>query len=197
MNNLHDLFESTLKDIYYAECKLAGVLPKLAKEAENPELSAAISDHADETRQQIRNLEKVFDLLDKKPEGEKCEAIEGLIKEGNGVISEAKSAVTTNLGMIAACQAVEHYEMARYTSLVRWANKMGLKEAADLLGENLDQELAADQKLAAICDDICDAVESEQSTSAGTASKSDGGSSRGARGRESNPLEFPSRKAKR
>lgn len=155
MKTLHDLFEHTLKDIYYAEGKLVRALPKLAKEAEHPALKAALEAHAKETVEQIKMLDKVFKLIDVAPKGEKCDAIEGLIKEGDGVVEDAKSPLTLDLGMIGCCQAVEHYEMARYSSLISWAEQLGLDEAAGLLSQILEQEVAADEKLAAISEEIC------------------------------------------
>lgn len=146
MKSLADLFEHTLKDIYFAETALTKALPKVSKAAKSAELKKAVEDHLAETKDQIAKLKKVFDSLGKKAEGEKCDAIEGLIKETDGLMEEA-TGTALDAGLLAACQAVEHYEIARYGSLREWAKVLGHEEAHTLLSEILDQEKAANNKL--------------------------------------------------
>jgi ferritin-like metal-binding protein YciE len=146
MKTLADAFEHTLQDIYYAEKTMAKTMPKLQEAANGKKLKDAIGEHLEETKGQVKVLEKVFKSLGKKPEGEKCDAIEGLIKETDGIISEASGAAK-NAALLAACQAVEHYEIARYGTLREWAKELGHDEAHDLLTGILDQEKAANSKL--------------------------------------------------
>jgi ferritin-like metal-binding protein YciE len=144
---LEDLFVMTLKDIYHGEKQIIKALPKMAKEADNEELKEAFEHHLAETKGQVERIERVFKILDKPARGEACEAIEGLIKEGEEVVEKAKDAAVCDAGMIAAGQAIEHYEIARYGTLVAWAEQLGLTEAGKLLGENLAQEKKADKTL--------------------------------------------------
>ncbi|MFC5584404.1 ferritin-like domain-containing protein [Nitratireductor kimnyeongensis] len=146
MKSLNELFEHTLQDIYYAENAITKALPKVAKAAKSSELKKVAEEHLGETKDQIKKLEAVFKSIGKKPEGEKCDAIEGLIKEADGLMEEA-SGTALDAGLLAACQAVEHYEIARYGSLREWAKLLGHEEAHNLLGEILDQEKAANSKL--------------------------------------------------
>ena len=146
MKTLAEAFEHTLKDIYYAENALTKALPKVAKAATSKKLKDAVESHLTETKEQIKMLDKVFKSIGKKPEGEKCDAIEGLIKETDGLIEEAEGEAL-NAMLIGACQAVEHYEIARYGTLREWAKVLGHTEAHDLLTSILDQEKAANSKL--------------------------------------------------
>ena len=146
MKTLADIFEHTLKDIYYAENAITKALPKVAKAVTDKNLKKAVEDHLAETKGQIETLKKVFASIGKKAEGEKCDAIEGLLKEADGLIEEA-SGTALDAGLLAACQAVEHYEIARYGSLREWAKTLGHDEAHKLLGEILDEEKAANSKL--------------------------------------------------
>ena len=146
MKSLNELFEHTLQDVYYAENAITKALPKVAKAAKSAELKKVAEEHLGETKDQIKKLEAVFKSIDKKPKGEKCDAIEGLIKEADGLMDEA-SGTALDAGLLAACQAVEHYEIARYGSLREWAKLLGHEEAHNLLGEILDQEKAANSKL--------------------------------------------------
>lgn len=147
MKDLDGLFKHFLRDIYYAEKQVLKTLPKMAKKAESDDLRTAFEEHRAETEEQIANLEKVFEMLDLKPRGETCEAIKGILAEGEDIMKEAEDPDTCDAGMIAAAQAVEHYEITRYGTLVAWAKALGMKDAADLLQKNLDQEYAADNKL--------------------------------------------------
>ena len=146
MKTLADIFEHTLEDIYYAENAITKALPKVAKAAKDTKLKKAAEDHLEETKGQIKKLEQVFKSIGKKASGEMCDAIEGLIKEAEGLMEEA-SGTALNAGLLAACQAVEHYEIARYGSLREWAKDLGHDEAHKLLSEILDQEKATNNKL--------------------------------------------------
>jgi len=146
MKTLADAFEHTLQDIYYAEQKLTKTMPKLQEAANGKKLKDAIGEHLEETRTQVKTLEQVFKSIGKKPSGEKCDAIEGLIKETDGILGES-SGTAKNAALVAACQAVEHYEIARYGTLREWAKVLGHGEAHDLLTGILDQEKAANSKL--------------------------------------------------
>ncbi|MCY0096038.1 ferritin-like domain-containing protein [Hoeflea ulvae] len=146
MKTLSDAFEHTLQDIYYAENALVKALPKVQAAANGKKLKDAIAEHIEETKGQVKTLEKVFASIGKKASGEKCDAIEGLIKEAEGIMEEA-TGVAKNAALIAAAQAVEHYEIARYGTLREWAKVLGHSEAHDLLSGILDQEKAANSKL--------------------------------------------------
>jgi ferritin-like metal-binding protein YciE len=144
---LDDLFDETLKDIFYAENKILKALPKMAKAAQSEELKAAFEKHLKETEGQVSRLEKVFDMIEVAPRGKKCEAIEGMIEEGAEIMKEFKGAPALDAGLVSAAQAVEHYEIARYGTLKRWAEQLGLDEAAGLLEETLEEEKNTDQAL--------------------------------------------------
>ena len=147
MKTMLDVFEHTLQDVYYAENALTKALPKVAEAASNADLKKALNEHLEETWSQIKTLDGVFKAIGKKPFGQKCDAIEGLIKETDGVIKEAKSDNARDLAIVGCCQAVEHYEIARYGTLREWAKVLGYGEAHDLLTQILDQERAANSKL--------------------------------------------------
>ena len=144
---LDELFHDTLKDIYFAEKKLTSALPKMSKAARNPDLKAAFDKHAKETQGQVKRLEEVFAIIGKKPQGKKCEAIMGLTKEGDEVAKEYKGSPALDAGLLAAAQAVEHYEISRYGTLCAWAEELGLNDAKQLLGQTLDEEEKTDAAL--------------------------------------------------
>ncbi|MES0139380.1 ferritin-like domain-containing protein [Mesorhizobium sp. M0016] len=146
MKTLAEIFEHTLQDIYYAENAITKALPKVAAAANDAKLKKAAEDHLAETKGQIKKLEQVFKSIGKKAVGEKCDAIEGLIKEADGLMEEA-SGTALDAGLLAACQAVEHYEISRYGSLREWAKELGHDEAHKLLSEILDEEKATNNKL--------------------------------------------------
>lgn len=146
MKSLTDIFEHTLQDVYYAENAIVKALPKVAKAAKSADLKEAAEDHLAETTDQIKKLELVFKSIGKKASGEKCDAIEGLIKEADGLMKDAEG-TALDAGLLAACQAVEHYEIARYGSLREWAKDLGHDEAHKLLSEILDEEKATNNKL--------------------------------------------------
>ncbi len=149
---LHDLFHDTLKDIYYAEKKILGALPKMAKAAQSAELKAAFVKHRDQTEGQVERLVEVFGIIDEKAVGKKCPAIDGIIEEGAEIMEDYKGTPALDAGLIGAAQAVEHYEMARYGTLKRWAEELGLDDAASLLGETLEEEEQTDEDLTALAE---------------------------------------------
>jgi ferritin-like metal-binding protein YciE len=151
---LDDLFHDTLKDIYYAEKKILATLPKMAKAAQNDELTAAFEKHRAETERQVKRLEQVFALIDKKAQGKTCDAIIGITDEGAEIMKDYKGSPALDAGLIAAAQAVEHYEIARYGTLRTWAEELGLNDAATLLQETLDEEKATDEALTKIAESV-------------------------------------------
>ena len=159
---LDDLFEETLKDIFYAENKILKALPKMAKAAQSDELKAAFEKHLKETEEHVSRLEQVFELIEASPRGKKCEAIEGIIDEGADIMKEFKGAPALDAGLVSAAQAVEHYEIARYGTLKRWAEMMGLDSAAQLLDETLEEEKKTDAALT----ELADAQANEQAQAA-------------------------------
>jgi ferritin-like metal-binding protein YciE len=150
---LHDLFHDTLKDIYYAEKKILSTLPKMEKAAQGKELKAAFAKHRGETEGQIERLVEVFGIINQKAVGKKCPAIDGIIEEGGETMKEYKGSTALDAGLIAAAQAVEHYEMSRYRTLGRLADKLGLDDAAALLEETLDEEEKTDEALSGLADE--------------------------------------------
>src|SRR5437588_730309 len=132
-DDLHELFLNELADMYNAEQQLTKALPKMAKTAESEELREAFESHLEETQQQLSRLEEVARSLDETPKRKTCEAMKGLIKEAEDIISEQKNSTALDAGLIAAAQKVEHYEIASYGTLVAWAERMGHDEASELL----------------------------------------------------------------
>jgi ferritin-like metal-binding protein YciE len=144
---LDDLFLEGLKDIYFAEKKILAALPKMAKATESDDLAAAFEKHLTETEEQVTRLEKVFELIDQKPRGKNCPAIIGIIEEGQEIMTEYKGSPALDAGLLAAAQAVEHYEIARYGTLCVWAEELGLKDAVALLSRTLEEERETDAAL--------------------------------------------------
>ncbi len=144
---LDELFHDTLKDIYYAEKKILAALPKMAKAADSDDLRAAFEKHHGETEQQIERLDRIFEMIDKKPQTKKCAAIDGILEESQEIIKDYKGSPALDAGMLAAAQAVEHYEISRYGTLCAWAEELGLEDAAGLLEKTLDQEKDTDEAL--------------------------------------------------
>ncbi|HEV2603832.1 MAG TPA: ferritin-like domain-containing protein [Microvirga sp.] len=147
MKKLEDLFLHMLKDVYHAEKQILRALPKMAKNAESDELRTAFETHREETAVQVERLEQVFELLGKRARGEPCEAIQGLIEEGKEIMEEAEDPDVMDAGLIAAAQAIEHYEIARYGTLKAWADQLGMKDAARLIDQTLQEEKKTDQLL--------------------------------------------------
>ncbi|MEQ1768592.1 MAG: ferritin-like domain-containing protein [Devosia sp.] len=144
---LDDLFHDTLRDIYYAEKQLVKALPKMAKAAQDPMLKKGFEDHQAETEGHVERLERVFEIIGKPARAKTCDAILGILEEGKSIIDDYKGTVSLDAGLIAAGQAAEHYEMARYGTLRIWAQQLGLSEAAKLFEQTLNEEKAADKKL--------------------------------------------------
>lgn len=144
---LDDLFLDTLKDIYFAEKQILKALPKMARAAQSTEGKQAFLTHKDQTEGQIERLQQVFELIGKPARGKTCEAIQGILAEGEEIMEEFKGSSALDAGLIASAQAVEHYEIARYGTLKSWANQLGLKDAVPLLDANLQEELQTDELL--------------------------------------------------
>ncbi len=155
---LDDLFHDTLKDIYYAEKKILTALPKMAKAAQSDALKAAFEKHHGETEEQVARLEDVFKTIDAKPQGKKCDAIEGIIEEGKEVMEEYKDSPAHDAGLLAAAQAVEHYEISRYGTLVAWAEELGNQDAVKLLKATLGEEEKTDQALTKLAESAVNAA---------------------------------------
>src|SRR6476659_531563 len=149
---LHDLFRDTLKDIYFAEKKILGALPKMAKAAQSPELKAVFEKHETETEKQVERLERVFEEIDEAPRGKTCDAIMGIIEEGQEVLNEYKGMPALDAGLLAAAQAVEHYEISRYGTLKTWANELGYADAVKLLDATLKEEKDTDSTLSQLAE---------------------------------------------
>lgn len=150
---LKEFFIEELKDIYYAEKQIAKTLPKMKKAATSEELKQAFESHTTMTQEQIARLEQVFELLGEKAKGKTCEAIEGIIKEGEGIISDTDSKTATrDVGLIFAAQKVEHYEIATYGGLAQLADTLGLSQVASLLHTTLEEEKQTDELLTGIAE---------------------------------------------
>jgi len=147
MKNLEELLHHLLKDIYYDEKQIVKALRKMAKATENPELKDAFEHHLEETKAQVGRLEEVFKIIGKTPRGEKCPAILGLVEEGEEVIEKGEDDEVIAAGLLAGAQAVEHYEISRYGTMIAWAEQLGHDDAVPLLQATLKEEKAADAKL--------------------------------------------------
>ena len=151
---LADLFHETLKDVYFAENRILKALPKMAKAAQSKDLRAAFVKHERETRGQVKRLEGVFKILGKRPQAKKCEAIMGITKEGDEIMSDFKGMPALDAGLLAAAQAVEHYEMSRYGTLKCWADELGMPDAVSLLDATLKEERATDSALTTLAKSV-------------------------------------------
>lgn len=152
MSTLKDLFLEQLADVYDAEKRIAKALPKLAKAATNEELQEALTNHLEETKEQITKLESVFEMFEQKAKGKTCKATVGLLEEGDEMAADNEGSPTINAALISACQKVEHYEIASYGCLQEWATLLGNDQAAEVLGEILEQEEAANDLLTEIAE---------------------------------------------
>ena len=152
VKTMEDLFVDTLKDIYYAEKHILKALPAMVKKAGNKELKAALETHRTETEGQIDRLEQVFKLMDVAARGKKCDAIEGILKEAKEHMDDIEDAKVLDAGMIGSAQAVEHYEITRYGTLIAWAKQLGREDAVPLLEANLKEEKHADDLLSQIAE---------------------------------------------
>jgi ferritin-like metal-binding protein YciE len=149
---LNDLFLDTLKDIYYAEKQILKALPKMAKAATSDKLRAAFEKHHGETEGQVERLERIFEMIDKPARGKTCDAIQGILDEGKEIMEEYKGCEALDAGMLAAAQAVEHYEISRYGTLKQWAQQLGMKDAVQLLDETLQEERKTDESLTSLAE---------------------------------------------
>ena len=147
IQSLDDLFLHTLQDIYYAEHQILKALPDMAAKASDAELRKGFRAHLTQTKGQIKRLDQAFKKLKVKPEGTKCPAIDGILEEANDITGEIDDKMVLNAALIAAAQAVEHYEITRYGTLIAWARLLGYTEVARLLGASLKEEKATDKKL--------------------------------------------------
>ena len=145
--NLDTLFHDTLKDIYFAEKAITKALPKMAKAAQATELKDAFTTHLEQTKGHVQRLEQVFELMGKKPQAKTCDAIKGIIAEGDEISEEYADSEALDAGLLAAAQAVEHYEISRYGTLRTWADELGMEQAAELFEATLNEEKTTDQLL--------------------------------------------------
>jgi ferritin-like metal-binding protein YciE len=151
---LDDLFHDTLRDIYYAEKKILKALPKMRRAAQSKELKAAFEKHEAQTEGQVERLEQVFEMMGKAARGKTCDAIEGIIAEGEEIAEEFKGTPALDAGLISAAQAVEHYEITRYGTLKQWAIELGMRDAAALLDETLGEEAMTDEDLTSLAQSL-------------------------------------------
>ena len=152
VKTMDDLFAETLKDIYYAEKHILKALPGMVKKASSEKLKRALEDHRQETEGQIDRIEQVFKLLDMPARGKKCEAIEGILAEAKEHMEDIKDPEVLDAGMIGSAQAVEHYEITRYGTLMAWAKQLGRSDCASVLARNLEEEEATDEKLSRLAE---------------------------------------------
>lgn len=150
--DLKELFEEQLKDIYWAEKALLKALPKMAKNASSDELIEALTNHLEETKTQVGRLENVFKAMGKKPQAKKCDAMQGLIEEGDGILEETEPGPVRDAGIIGACQKIEHYEIATYGTLCAFAKLLEETDAEQLLNETLAEEKNADETLTQVAE---------------------------------------------
>ncbi len=155
---LEDLFHETLKDIYYAERKILKALPKMARGAQDEKLKAAFQQHKEETEGQVERLQQVFEIIGKRPRAKTCPAIDGIVEEGEEIMEEFKDSPALDAGLLAAAQAVEHYEISRYGTLRAWAQQLGYKDAVKLLDETLAEESKTDEALTKLAEKAVNAA---------------------------------------
>lgn len=147
---LNDLFYNTLRDIYFAERHILKTLPKMARAAQSAELKAAFEKHKEETEVHVERLQQVFELIGKRAQGKTCEAIQGIISEGEEILEDFKGTPALDAGLVSSAQAVEHYEITRYGTLKAWAEQLGMKDAAKILDATLKEESKTDEALTAL-----------------------------------------------
>ncbi|CAN7667003.1 ferritin-like domain-containing protein [Rhizobium sp. LjRoot254] len=155
---LADLFHDTLKDIYYAERQILKALPKMARAAQSPQLRAGFEKHKEQTEDHVERLQQVFEIIGKRAQGKTCEAIQGIIAEGEEIIEEFKGTPALDAGLISSAQAVEHYEIARYGTLKAWAKQLGYKDAVPLLDATLKEETLTDETLTKLAETAVNAA---------------------------------------
>jgi len=152
IKNLDDLFVHTLQDIYYTEQKLTKALPKMAEKVSDPQLQSAFLTHLAETEIQIKRVEQVFQKHGQSPKAATCPAIDGIVMEAEEIMKETSDPEVLDAAALAAAQAVEHYEITRYGTLIAWARELGKSDHVGLLQQNLDEEKATDLKLTQIAE---------------------------------------------
>jgi ferritin-like metal-binding protein YciE len=152
IKTMEDLFVHTLRDIYYAEKQIVKALPGMIEKATDPQLKQGFQTHLRETDNHVKRLEQVLQTIGKKPQGVDCPAIDGIIKEANEVVGEVEKKQVLDAALIAAAQAVEHYEMTRYGTLISWAKELGHNDVVTLLNQTLDEEKATDKKLTSMAE---------------------------------------------
>ena len=152
IDTFDELFVHTLQDIYYAEHKIVKALPDMVAKASDAELKRGFRTHLQQTKGQIKRLDRVFKLIKSVPQGTKCPAIDGILDEANEIAGEIENKLVLNAALIAAAQAVEHYEMTRYGTLISWAKELGRNDCVTLLQQTLDEEKATDKKLTAMAE---------------------------------------------
>lgn len=152
IENLHGLFVHTLQDVYFAEQLIVKKLPKMAEKAASQQLKMSFETHLAETKEHVKRLEQVFEILGENAKAEECPAIEGITEEAEELLKEIKDPETRDAAMLASAQAVEHYEIARYGTLVAWAEEMGHTDVIPLLRKTLDEEKATDAKLSQLAE---------------------------------------------
>ncbi|MBV0891484.1 ferritin-like domain-containing protein [Paracoccus sp. Z118] len=152
ITTLEDLYVHTLQDIYYAETQITKALPKMASMATDPKLKQGLEDHLQETEGHIRRLDQVFGMLGLSPKGVDCPAIDGIIKEANEIAGDIADKSVLDAAIASSAQAVEHYEITRYGTLIAWSKELGRNDAAALLKQTLDEEYAADDKLTKVAE---------------------------------------------
>lgn len=155
---LDTLFHDTLRDIYYAERKILSALPKMARGAQDPKLKEAFQLHREQTEVHVERLQQVFEIIGKNPRGKTCAAIEGILEEGEEILQEYKGTAALDAGLLAAAQAVEHYEITRYGTLRAWAKELGLKDAVALLEQTLAEESETDELLTGLAETAVNAA---------------------------------------
>jgi len=152
IKSFDDLFLHTLQDIYYAENQITKALPSMIKKASDPQLKQGFQTHLAETENQVKRLEQIFSMLGKSPKAVDCPAIDGIIEEANEVAGEITDKGVMDAALVASAQAVEHYEITRYGTLIAWAKRIGHPDLVDLLQETLREEVATDKKLTAMAE---------------------------------------------
>lgn len=152
IKNLEDLFVHTLQDVYYTEEQITKALPQMIEKAKNPQLRQAFEAHLEETRQQVKRLDEVFAQLNQEPKGATCEAIDGIVKEAKTIMSDVDDPAVLDVALTSAAQAVEHYEISRYGTLISLARQLGNNQVIKHLQATLDEEKAADRKLTEVAE---------------------------------------------
>lgn len=152
IKTMNDLFVHTLRDVYYAEKQIVKALPDMVEKSNDAQLKQGFRTHLRESENHVKRLEQVFQLLGQKAQGIDCPAIDGIIEEANDVAGEVEKKAVLDAALIAAAQAVEHYEMTRYGTLISWARELGRNDCIALLQQTLDEEKATDQKLTAMAE---------------------------------------------